>query len=115
MGYKTGTLPGGVWIRQARLRAGLSQTDLAKKLETSQSLVARWERGAVEPGFATVLRAVRACGLDLAIHIVEYDADHDTALAETLRLSPTERLHRMQAIRRQFEKLRPGDLTDARS
>ncbi len=97
---------GGVLIRQARLRAGLSQQDLAGRLRTSQSLIARWERGAVEPGFSTVVKAVRACGLDLATRVVEYDRDHDVAISENLKLSPLGRLRRMQDIRDQFEKLR---------
>lgn len=111
-----GDLHGGLWIRQARLRAGIPQQELAERLNTSQSLIARWERGIVEPGFATVVRAVRACGLDLAVRVVEYDSDHDLMIKETLKLSPAERLQRMQHIRQRFEKLKPGrDLSDAAS
>lgn len=109
-------LHGGLLIRQARLRAGISQQKLAQELNTSQSLIARWERGVVEPGFITVVGAVRACGLDLAVRVVEYDTDHDLMIKETLKLSPVERLRRMQHVRQQFEKLKPGrDLSDAGS
>lgn len=97
--------PGGVWIRQARLRAGLSQQELAERLSTSQSLVARWEGGKVEPGFATVIQAVRACGLDLSVRIAAYDSDHDLMIKENLRLSPGQRLRRMQEIREGLEEL----------
>ena len=98
---------GGLWIRQARLRAKLSQQELARRLETSQSLVARWERGQVEPGFATVMRAVRMCGLDLAVNVVEYDHAHDLLIKENLKRSPTERLRRMQQARSSLDRLRP--------
>lgn len=103
---------GGILIRQARLRAGLTQKDLAERLSTSQSLVARWEGGTVEPGFATVPRAVRACGLDLSFSIVAYDHEVDILIEENLKLTPTERLERMHYIRRQFEKLAPQKAPD---
>lgn len=102
---------GGIWIRQARLRADLTQKELAERLDTSQSLIARWEGGVVEPGFATVVQAVRACGLELAVSVTRYDSDHDLMIKENLKLSPTERLGRMQDIRRQFEKLSPRTRT----
>ncbi|MBA2724822.1 MAG: helix-turn-helix transcriptional regulator [Actinobacteria bacterium] len=101
-------LQGGLWIRQARLRAKLSQQELALRLETSQSLVARWERGQVEPGFATVTKAVRACGLDLAVNVVEYDHAHDLLIKENLRRSPADRLRRMQEGRASLDRLSPN-------
>jgi len=86
---------GGYLIAEARQRTGLSQTELARLLGSSQSLVARWETGRVAPGFATVVRAVRACGLDLSVGLHTYDADHDVLIADQLRLPPEERARRM--------------------
>ena len=104
---------GGLYIRQARLRAGLTQNELANRLSTSQSLVARWELGSVEPAFSTVVRAVRACGLDLSVRVASYDADHDLLIRENLKLSPTERLRRMETVRKGLDELvaaaRPAD------
>jgi transcriptional regulator with XRE-family HTH domain len=37
----------GACIAQARLKAGLSQNDLADRLEISRNLIAQWERSAV--------------------------------------------------------------------
>lgn len=103
---------GGLYIRQARLRAGLTQTELAQRLSTSQSLIARWERGSVEPGFSTVVKAVRACGLDLSVRLASYDADHDLLIQENLKLSPTQRLRHMVEARKGLDELvaasRPG-------
>lgn len=83
------------------MRAGLTQAELAMRLGTTQPAVARWERGAVEPRFSTMVRAVRACGLDLAIGLVEPDRDHDRLIGDYLRLTPEERLadleHRLDA------------------
>lgn len=97
--------PAGIWIREARLRAGLSQQELARRVGTSQSLVARWECGQVDPRFSTVVRAIRACGFDLALGVVTYDHDHDLLVRENLRLAPKERLQRMQEIRRGLNEL----------
>ena len=84
-------------IRRARRRAGVTQSELASRLSTSQSLVARWERGSVEPPFDTVVRAIRACGLDLSFELYTYDRDHDILIDSNLRLTPQERLERMVA------------------
>ncbi len=98
--------PGGLLIRRARLRAGLSQTELAQRLKTSQSLIARWERGLVDPSYSTVVRAVRACGFDLHVEIVNYDFDHDRLISQNLRLPPKERLRKMQHSFRQLDRFR---------
>lgn len=83
---------GGDLIREARRRAGLTQAQLAERVGTTQSAVARWERGRSAPSFDTVRRLVRACGLDLVVTIEDYD-DSDIAQAEQLlRLTPDQRV-----------------------
>jgi transcriptional regulator with XRE-family HTH domain len=87
--------PAGNLIREARKRARLTQTELAARVGSSQSLVARWESGEVAPLFATVLKAVRACGLDLTIGLAEYDTQRDELIDERLALTPIERSRSM--------------------
>ena len=41
-------------IREARLRAGLSQGELGTRVGKDRAQIARWERGAVEPSFETL-------------------------------------------------------------
>lgn len=53
---------GGDVIREARTAAGWTQARLAEAGGTTQSAIARWERGATEPAFDTVVRLVEACG-----------------------------------------------------
>ena len=48
-------------LLRARLRAGLSQAELAKLMRTSQSAVAAWESGARTPGVEALERLARAC------------------------------------------------------
>ncbi len=45
---------------RARLRAGLSQTELAKRMGTSQSAIARLESGQTLPSTKTLLRFAEA-------------------------------------------------------
>ena len=84
----------GELIRSARSRARLSQAELAERLQTPRSQIARWEADDVEPGFATVRRVLRACGFDLSMGLVPYapDAPREARLGELQRLTPKERL-----------------------
>lgn len=85
-------MDGGLLIREARRRAGLTQRDLAQRLETSHASVARWERGTVRPSWDVVVAAVRQAGLDVQFQLVDVD-DDDLALArERLSRPPAERL-----------------------
>ena len=52
---------------EARTRAGLSQTQLARRMNTSQSYVARIESGQVKPSTAALERVAKATGLRLKI------------------------------------------------
>ena len=52
---------------EARSRAGLSQTELARRMKTSQSYVARIEGGQVRPSTAALTRFAEATGSRLKI------------------------------------------------
>ena len=51
----------------ARTRAKLTQAELAKKLGTSQSTIARLESGAAKPSLSTLRRLAQATGMRLKI------------------------------------------------
>jgi transcriptional regulator with XRE-family HTH domain len=55
----------------ARRRAGLSQTSVAARMGTSQSVVARLEAGGVDARLSTLQRYARAVGRDLHIDLRE--------------------------------------------
>ncbi len=64
---------------------------------TATSVLSRWERGHVDPAFATVDRLVEACGTSVRAVLGEHApraADVDL-VAATLALSPAERLQRV--------------------
>lgn len=52
---------------EARTRAGLSQTQLAHRMKTSQSYIARIESGKVRPSSGALERFARATGSRLKI------------------------------------------------
>lgn len=93
-------------IRAARHRAGITQKELARRLGTTQSVVARWESGRVSPSVETLSRVVRSCGLNLVISLRPAD-DHDLGLAlESQKLTPEQRLDQLTATVRFGNELR---------
>jgi len=81
----------GDLIREARLRAGLTQSQLGKRLEKPQSVIARWEAGDVQPSLETLREVVRACGLDLSFHLSKFDDSNTVIIDEHLEMTPAER------------------------
>ena len=51
----------------ARSRAGLTQTELARKMGTTQPVVARMESGRIQPSMRTLQRLAQATGSRLMI------------------------------------------------
>ena len=92
----------GTLIREARLRAGLSQGELSERSGKDRAQIARWERDVVQPSFETLRELVRACGFDLDLALVPFQADpkEEARLKKTLDRSPQERLHAMLKARR---------------
>jgi transcriptional regulator with XRE-family HTH domain len=88
-------MDGSDLIREARLRAGLTQSQLADRVGTSQPAVARWESGRVHTSLATLSDLVRACGFELRLGLSEPDLDTDAQIERNLKLSPAERLDQL--------------------
>jgi hypothetical protein len=92
----------GALIRQARMRAGLSQVELSKRSGKDRAQIARWERDVVIPSLETLRELLQACGYDLELALVPYQPDpkHDARLRKTLERTPQERLQAMLRQRR---------------
>ncbi len=82
-------------IREARLRAGLTQAELSQLSGTQRSVIARWEQGAVSPTFDNMLEVIEACGFELPVMLVPRDASLDQRLDKNRRLSPERRAQRL--------------------
>jgi len=85
-------MSGGVVIREARRRARISQAELARRLGTKQSVVARWETLATAPTVESVAAAARACGFDLDLRLRPVDADQERVITEQRMRSPADRV-----------------------
>jgi transcriptional regulator with XRE-family HTH domain len=86
---------GAALIREARLRAGFTQTELAERTGRERSVIARWEQGAVSPSVDNLLAVVHACGFELPLVLVPRDTSQDERLEEGRLLSPERRVDRM--------------------
>lgn len=61
----------GARVRAERERLGLTQTELAERMETTQPTIARLEAGGVTPSLDTLRRAANALGLELVVEFRE--------------------------------------------
>ena len=97
-------------VREARLRAGLTQAELGRRLGKPQSTIARWESGAARPSLEAVREAVRACGLELTFGLANYDDSYLSHINRCLELSPLERLRDASAQEQSNEAIRQAGL-----
>jgi len=100
---RTDTVRSATLIREARLRAGLSQQELAAKSRKDRTVIARWEQGLVAPSIDTLVELVRACGFDIPLELVAYDPGPDERVTEIQLLSPERRVDRLLERREQGE------------
>ncbi|MEO6654064.1 MAG: helix-turn-helix domain-containing protein, partial [Ilumatobacteraceae bacterium] len=59
----------GTLIRDARRRAGLSQTELARRAAVAQSVISAYESDRREPGLAMLTKLVEAAGHELVVDV----------------------------------------------
>ncbi|HJR25082.1 MAG TPA: helix-turn-helix transcriptional regulator [Acidimicrobiales bacterium] len=86
-------------IREVRRRAGLSQTELAERLGTTQSAIARIERHG-SPTLARLSEVAQACGFDIHLRLVPFDAEEWGQVKANAELPAEERVRRsLGAIR----------------
>jgi transcriptional regulator with XRE-family HTH domain len=90
------TVAGGL-LRMARMEAGISQRELARRAGVPQSMIAAYESGRREPTLPNLLRLLRAAGFELRLHLTPAD-DHDESLAwQRAQLPESERRLREEA------------------
>jgi transcriptional regulator with XRE-family HTH domain len=82
-----------ILIRRARQEEGLTQADLAERMGTTQSTIARLERSDANPRLDTLERALRAAGRQLALEALPASDDVDEAqIRRQLEMTPAERV-----------------------
>ena len=95
-------------LQLARLKAGMSQRELAERARVPVTMISAYERDQRQPTLATLLRLLRAAGFDLRLHLAAYDP-HDEILAglEADR-SDAERHHRDRQLQA-WREARPAE------
>jgi transcriptional regulator with XRE-family HTH domain len=86
-------------IREARLRAGFTQAELAARSGRERSVIARWEQGGSVPSLETLLELLAVCGYDLPLELAEQDDRALSRAHESALLSPERRVERMLRTR----------------
>jgi transcriptional regulator with XRE-family HTH domain len=77
----------GALIQLARIRAGLTQAELARRASTSQTAISAYELGAKVPSLETLERVLEAAGFELRTSLAPLE-DHDESLARYLATLP---------------------------
>ncbi len=84
---------GGPLVREARRRAGLTQAELAARVGTTQSAIARLEAGVTAPALERLDLVVRACGFALTVELDDsLDTEEWARARRNLELTPQQRL-----------------------
>ena len=71
----------------ARLRAGMSQVELARAAKTSQPAVSDYESGKRSPSVETLIRLLAAAGFELRMQLAAPDT-HDASRKSAEKLLP---------------------------
>ena len=83
--------PGAGLLRYARLKAGLSQSELGERAGVARSMVSAYEHDRRQATLPTLMRLLKAAGFELHMQLAPYD-DHDDVLRELEQhRSPEER------------------------
>lgn len=72
--------PSAALLQLARMKADMSQRELAERAGVPDTMISAYERDQRQPTLATLLRLLRAAGFDLRLQLAAYDP-HDETLA----------------------------------
>jgi len=89
----------GSLVLSARLKAGLTQRQLADRLGVTQPVVAAYESGRRQPTIPTLMRIVSGAGFDLRMSLAPHD-NHDEVLESLERQRPHEEQRRWRDFQR---------------
>jgi uncharacterized protein len=90
--------PAAALLRLARLKAGISQRELATRASVPTTMISAYERDKRQPSLPTLLRLLHAAGFELTMKLEPRD-DHDEVLAHLeARRTASERRRRDRQI-----------------
>jgi transcriptional regulator with XRE-family HTH domain len=94
-----------LFVRSARISAGLTQIELAERTGLSQAAVSRLERPGANPTVQTLQRVLAATGHQLAVTPLQDEVD-TSQIAERLKLTPAQRLATHTRSQRNLARLK---------
>lgn len=95
----------GALVELARIRSGLTQVELARRAQTSQTAISAYELGAKVPSLETLERILGAAGFDLRMSLAAAE-DHDESLARYVATLPEDA--RAKFVREQQARVTPA-------
>ena len=93
-------------IRFVRLRAGLTQEEVARRAGISQPALARLESGRITPRVDTAQKILHVCGMSLELLPRAGEGIDRSTIRRMLKLSPQQRLALAAKEARNLAKLR---------
>ena len=98
---------GAALLLLARMKAGLSQRELAENAGVPTTMISAYERGLREPSLPTLQRLLAAAGFELRMQLAPVDPHDQVLEALEARRSPKERKRRDREME-QWRKARPA-------
>lgn len=98
-------------LQLARLKAGMSQRELAERAGVPTTMISAYERDRRQPSLNTLLGLLRAAGFELSMKLEPYDPHDEILLALERRRGSSERARRDRQIEA-WRQARPADLED---
>lgn len=99
--------PAAALLQLARLKAGLSQRELAARAAVPTTMISAYERDKRQPTLATLLRLLHAAGFELTMKLEPRDL-HDQVLASLEQQRSTSERRRRDRQIEAWRKARPA-------
>lgn len=93
----------GARIRQARLKARMTQLQLAREINTSERNIARWENGPNQPRVSSVAAIADATGQSIDFFLRPDGSEDDDEESDSMTLDAYLRLRVRQILREESQ------------
>ncbi len=90
--------PAAALLQLARLKAEMTQQELAERASVPTTMISAYERDKRQPTLTTLLRLVHAAGFELRIKLEPYDSHDDVLARLDASRHPIERTRRDRQI-----------------
>jgi transcriptional regulator with XRE-family HTH domain len=96
--YPAAPSPAAALLQLARLKAGMSQRELAERASVPTTMISAYERDRRQPSLRTLLRLLHAAGFELRMTLEPHDFHDERLAALDSKRSPSERRQRDREI-----------------